>query len=208
MKRTFLSCLLLAGSVFQAIGASYDNNFETASLGEPPSDFLVLDGAFSVKEENGNKFLELPGAPLDTYGLLFGPTEKENLTVSARMFGTAKGRRFPTFSIGSHGVGGYKLQVSPGKKALELFKGDELLASVPFEWQSGQWTQLELMVKRNAEGLALSGRAWTGQAARPAEAQITFQDKTPAAAGRAAISGSPYSGTPIRFDDLKVAPAS
>src|SRR5438874_13641621 len=53
----------------------YENNFEKAEVGKVPEDFLVLDGAFTVKEEGGNKFLELPGAPLDTFGLLFGPTQ-------------------------------------------------------------------------------------------------------------------------------------
>src|SRR6266478_454181 len=45
----------------------YQNDFQQASLGKLPEDFLVLDGAFSVKEENGNKFMELPGAPLDSF---------------------------------------------------------------------------------------------------------------------------------------------
>src|SRR2546422_2778071 len=69
----------------------YENNFEKAEVGKVPEDFLVLEGAFAVKEESGNKFLELPGAPLDTFGLLFGPTESEGMVVSARVYGTAKG---------------------------------------------------------------------------------------------------------------------
>jgi hypothetical protein len=36
---------------------------------------------------------------------------------------------------------------------------------------------------------------------------ITLTDPEPASAGRAGIWGSPYSGTPIRFDDLVLAPA-
>ena len=42
-----------------------------------PEDLLVLEGAFVVKAEGGNHFLELPGAPLDTFGLLFGPTDPQ-----------------------------------------------------------------------------------------------------------------------------------
>src|SRR2546430_14083931 len=110
----------------------YQNNFEKAELGRVPDDakdLMVLDGAFAVKEEGGNKFLELPGAPLDTYGMLFGPTTNSERTVSVRVHGTAKGRRFPAFGLGLNGVGGYKLQVSPGRKALELYKGEEVVAS-------------------------------------------------------------------------------
>src|SRR5437879_5945681 len=90
----------------------YENNFEKAEPGKLPDELLVLDGAFVVKAEGGNQFLELPGAPLDTFGLLFGPTESTNVAVSARIYGTGKGRRFPTFGLGLNGVGGYKLQVS------------------------------------------------------------------------------------------------
>src|ERR1044071_3507412 len=97
----------------------FENNFEKAELGKGPDDFLVLEGGFAVKEDAGNKFLELPGAPLDTFGVLFGPTEGSGIEVSARIYGTGKGRRFPSFGIGLNGVGGYKLQVAPGKKLLE-----------------------------------------------------------------------------------------
>src|SRR5712691_7815678 len=89
----------------------YQNDFEKAAPGKVPDDMLLLDGAFAVKEDAGNRFLELPGAPLDTFGVLFGPTEGPGLNVSARVYATAKGRRFPTFAVGLHGVGGFKLQV-------------------------------------------------------------------------------------------------
>ena len=83
----------------------YENNFDKAELNKVPDDFLVLDGQFAVKEEGGERFLELPGAPLDTFGVLFGPTEKEGDAVSARIFGTGKGRRYPTFAVGLNGQG-------------------------------------------------------------------------------------------------------
>ena len=41
----------------------YENNFEKEQIGKVPENFLVLDGGFAVKEEAGNKFLELPGSP-------------------------------------------------------------------------------------------------------------------------------------------------
>src|SRR5438128_10392220 len=126
--------ILLIGLAFGAFAQQakplYENDFEKAELNKVPDDFLVLDGQFAVKEEGGNKFLELPGAPLDTFGALFGPTDKEGNAVSARISGTGKGRRYPTFAVGLNGQGtsAYKLQVTPAKKALELFKGDEVKA--------------------------------------------------------------------------------
>src|SRR5271155_1701094 len=148
MKNNLYASMALVFLAVYAIGSCawaddtkplYENNFEQAKVGDVPDGFLVLDGGFAVKEEGGNKFLELPGAPLDSFGVLFGPTEKEGVVVSARVNGTKKGRRFPTFAVGVNGQGGYRLQVSPGKGVLEIFKGDDSVASLPYEWKSGEW---------------------------------------------------------------------
>ena len=202
---------LACSAVGQSAKAIYENDFEKAELNKVPDDFLVLDGQFAVKEEGGNKFLELPGAPLDTFGALFGPTEKEGNAVSARMSGTGKGRRYPTFAVGLNGQGtsAYKLQVTPAKKALELFKGDEVKSSVLYEWQSGAWTRLRLQVRKVKDGgWKVEGKAWKDGDKEPSAWMVSFDEKEQPVAGRASIWGSPYATTPIRFDDLLVLPSS
>ena len=72
----------------------YRQDFEKVAAGSVPEDFLVLNGTFSVREEGGGKFLELPGTPLETFGLLFGPTETDAVSVSARIFFEARSRAF------------------------------------------------------------------------------------------------------------------
>jgi len=201
---------LASGLLAQGAKPLYENDFEKTELNKVPDDFLVLDGQFAVKEEGGNKFLELPGAPLDTFGVLFGPTEKEGNGVSARIFGTGKGRRYPTFAVGLNGQGtsAYKLQVTPAKKALELFKGDEVKASVLHEWQSGAWTRLRLQVRKVKDGgWKVEGKAWKDGDKEPSAWMVSFDEKEQPVAGRASIWGSPYATTPIRFDDLLVYPA-
>ncbi|HKQ39035.1 MAG TPA: hypothetical protein VJ063_13240 [Verrucomicrobiae bacterium] len=189
------------------IAALYSNGFDKAEPGKVPDELMVLEGGFNVQEEGGNKFLELPGAPLETFGLLFGPTEAENISATARFYGTGKGRRFPTFALGVNGVSGYKLQMSPGKKALELVKGEnEVLATVPYTWESGTWTTLRLQVRKASDGQwQIEGKAWKQGAAEPGKWMITHSEKTAPMAGRAGVWGMPYAGTPIRFDDLTVA---
>ena len=212
----------------QAAALLYENNFETAALDKVPEEFLVLDGGFVVKEEAGNKFLELPGAPLETFGVLFGPTHpgnpnpsrvpgdkpspvdetpRANVSVTARVFGTGKGRRSPTFGVGLNGVSGLKLQVSPSKKLVELYKGEEVLASAPYTWESGAWTALRLQLRKVKEGeFIVEGKVWKQNGKEPEAWTInhTFIGDLPA--GRASIWGNPYSGTPIRYDDLAVKP--
>ena len=202
----FFTLLLLAFTAFTAEPQKlYETNFEKAEPDKVPEDFLVLDGGFAVKEEGGNKFLELPGAPLDTYGLLFGPTEPANVDVSARIFGTSKGRRFPAFAIGANGVGGLKLQISAAKKQLELFKGEEVIASAPYTWESGNWTMLRLQVRKSKEGeFKVQGKAWKQADKEPEKWLIDHTLTADLPAGRASIWGNPFSGTPIRFDDFSV----
>jgi len=183
----------------------YENNFEKAEVGKVPSDFLVLDGGFVVKEEGGNKFLELPGAPLESFAVQFGPSETSDIAVSARINGTAKGRRYPAFGVGVNGVAGYKLQVSPAKKMLELYKDQELKATVPFAWNSGEWTNLRLQIRKLKEGeWKVVGKAWPQGAPEPSNWLVLFDEKETPVSGRPSVFGSPFSGTPIQFDDFLV----
>ncbi|HEY0456102.1 MAG TPA: hypothetical protein VGE41_06975, partial [Verrucomicrobiae bacterium] len=133
----------------------YENSFDKAELNKVPEDMLVLDGGFSVKEDAGNKFIELPGSPVAEpfFGDLFGPTEAVDLGASCRIFGTNKGRRYPIFGLGLNGVGGYKLQISPGKKQLELFKGEDRISGKDFEWTPNSWTQFRLEVKKSGAAI-------------------------------------------------------
>src|SRR5882762_2899605 len=141
MKLILIHCLGICFASLPVQGRSlYQNDFELAEVGKAPDDFLILEGGFAVKQEDGNKFLELPGAPLDSFAALFGPTESSNLVVSAAINGTGKGRRFPTFGVGLNGVAGYSLQISPAKNLLELYRDQELKGSVAFDWKSGAWT--------------------------------------------------------------------
>ena len=204
-----LKCLLVVCSVsFMAVAAEkplYENNFEKGEAGKLPEDFMVIGGEFTVVADGTNKVLELPGAPLDSFGLQFGPTESAEVAVSARILGTTKGRRAPTFGVGLGGVGGFKLQMSPGKKALELLKDQEVKASVEFDWKSGTWTQFRLQVRKLKEGeWKVDGKTWPQDSAEPKEWSISFVEKEEPVAGKASVLGSPFAGTPIWFDDLAV----
>ena len=206
MKKIFLIAVLGLGvTAFadDAVKPLYENNFEKAVAGKVPEDLMVLGGEFVVKTDGTNKFLELPGAPLDSFGVQFGPTEKENVAVSARINGTTKGRRAPTFGVGLGGVGGWKLQVSPGKKTLELLKDQESKASTAFEWKSGEWTQLRLQIRKVKDDVwRVEGKAWSWGATEPNSWMISADENEEPIAGKASVSGSPFAGTPIGFDDL------
>jgi hypothetical protein len=208
-SRTIFLPLLAAAVLALPVCAAeplYKNDFESAEAGKAPADMMVMAGAFEVKQDKDGKYLELPGEPLDTFGLLFGPSVKDDVSASARFYGTKKGRKFPSFGVSLNGVGGYRLLVSAAKGALEFFKGDEARLSVPYTWTSDAWTTLRITVRQSGAGWVIEGRAWATGSPEPEKPLITLEEKTAPAAGRAGLWGSPYAGTPIRFDDLVVAP--
>ena len=206
IKQTASALLIgLAALTTYAAEPLYQTNFEKTKTGEVPEDFLVLDGDFSVKQEEGNKYLELPGAPLDAFGFMFGPSARHGNEISARMFGTKKGRRYPVFGIALNGVNGYRLQVAPAKRAIELLKGSAVVANVPFRWGGGEWLRLALRVEQTgAAEWTVSGRVWADGKKAPAKPTITHKETKEPRNGKPSIWGSPYSGTPIRYDDIVV----
>ncbi|MBI1841489.1 MAG: hypothetical protein HYR88_11650 [Verrucomicrobia bacterium] len=210
MNRIAIGCLsaflvFAADSSSRAAEKLFAQDFEKADIGKVPDGFLVLDGAFAVADDQGNRVLELPGAPLDTFGVLFGPTRKDGLSVSARILGTAKGRRFPVLGVGLNGAVPYRLQVTPSKKSLELYKGDDLLASTPYVWDSGSWTHFRLqLIAKKEGGWQLSGKAWKQGAVEPAEWLLMKRLEEEPVPGQASVWGKPYAETAIHFDDLVV----
>ena len=209
MKSSFsaLFALFATAALAADVKPLFEETFEKSEIGKAPAGFLILAGGFVVQQDGANKFLELPGSPLDTFGAVFGPNVKPGVSASAKFFGTKQGRKFPAFGVSVQGVGGYRLQVSAGKKALEIFKGDEAQKSVPFEWTSSAWTSLRVQVRAAGGKWIVEGKAWASNDPEPAAWTISLETTDEPPQGRAAIWGSPFSGEPIRFDDLVVAPA-
>lgn len=206
-KLLLIPALTLGLTAFAADTAKplYENNFEPAAVGSVPDDLMILGGEFTVKSSGTNQFLELPGAPLDSFAVQFGPAAKDMVAVQARILGTKKGRREPAFGVGLGGVSGWKLQVSPGKNALELLKDQEVKASVKHDWKSGNWTWLRLEIRPVKEGeWQIAGKVWSQDETEPKTAMISFTETATPISGKASILGSPFAGTPIWYDDLTV----
>lgn len=183
----------------------YANDFEKTPVDKLPEDLMVLGGDFLVKGTGTNQFLELPGAPLDSFAVQFGPAAKDAVAVNARILGTNKGRRTPTFGVGLGGVSGWKLQVSPGKKAIELLKDQESKATFAYDWKSGAWAQLRLEIRKVKDGAwKIEGKVWAQGEPEPSTPLISYDETEEPVSGKASILGSPFAGTPIWFDDLQV----
>ena len=115
----------------------YEIDFSGNAVGEEPEDLFILDGSFSVQQEEvrkslgGNMVLSLPGTPVGDFGFLFGPRVKgKPVELRCRILSTRKGRRMPAFAAGLGGVNGYRLRLNAAARNLQLIRGEESLATV------------------------------------------------------------------------------
>lgn len=197
--------------LFTGAAEKYHTDFSGADVGKVPADMQAITGGYAVAEIDGNKVLELPGNPLEIYGLLYGPADSAELDVRAKAWSASSGRRFPEFGIGLGDVAGFRLLLLPGQKKLELRRGDDPVTSAPTPqtWRSETWTCLRLRVAKKAEGKwSAQGKTWPADGPEPETWQIAHETDEPPAMGRASVWGIPFSGMPIRFDDLSVEPAT
>ena len=207
-------CLLFADEPKPAATGPYANDFEKVEVGKSPEDVMATGTKCVVREAGGNRYLELPGDPLENKGVLFGPEGQAPINVSARIMGTSAGRLFPEFGVGAYDRGGYKLWLMPGVQKIELRKGEqgenespETKAQADYKgWESGKWTRFRLRVTEAGGKHHVEGKVWPDGTKEPEQWTITVDDETPLEAGRASVWANPYSGTPVGVDDLRAAP--
>jgi hypothetical protein len=186
----------------------YANDFEKVPEGDPPGDIVVLAGKFTVKTIDGNKVLEVPGDPVDGFGFLFGPDDQLLVNVSARIHATSTGKRSPEFGVGLADTNGYRAWVMPATNELQILKGEEVKAHVPYTWKSGSWTTVSLQLRKTAEGYFVEAKCWESGQDEPKGWMVTFAEMDETPKGRPSAWGTPYSSMPIQFDDLKVTKVS
>ena len=127
----------------------------------------------------GIKFWNCPARRSTHSAILFGPTTNTGVTVSTRIFGSGKGRQnLSSFGVGLNGPSGYKLKVSVAKNAVEIFKGDESAANIPFTWKSSAWTMFKFRVRTvSGELWKIEGKVWPQTESEPAEWTISSRRK-------------------------------
>jgi len=197
----FAALILISADV----PSTYHQDFQNSPDGSLPEELLVINGAFAVKADGNDKFLQLPGEPLDTFGFMLGSDETNSIQCSIRATNT--GKRFPEFGVGLCGAAGYRLWLQPAIGEVQLLKGDNVKIAKPCDWKPAQWLTLKLQLTRQNNKTTLQGKVWPRGTAEPKDWTLTFEDpesdKPPK--GRPSAWGIPYSGVPIDFDDLSIA---
>ena len=198
-----LSCLLLSPLMAQELRI----DFEESETGREPEGFLVLAGLFTVQEEGDKRHLHLPGAPLEDFGALFGEPTGSGVRVDASFRSRSRGRLHPSYGLGVHGLGGWRLMMSGSRGQLELRREGRTLVAAPHRFPSGRWTRLALEARPLDRGRwRVRGKAWDPDEPEPGDWTLEHITTIEASRGRPSLWGLPFSGHPIHFDDLVAEP--
>ncbi len=206
MKRLLLAASLLAALPLHAQQLqTFEIKADDWAEGEPPKEVFVVDGTIKIAAREGNKAIVIDPNPITDASAQLAISAAGNASIEARIFATKRGRSTPRFGVSVHGMSGYRLLVNPAKKALEIVKNDQTIATVPFTWTAGAWLKVKLEAKKGeGDAWSITGKAWAADAAEPAEALIKHDDKGLKGQGKCAIWATPFSGEPVFFDDIRI----
>ncbi len=181
-------------------------DLEKLREGDVPQEIFVIDGSIQIKIRQGRKVIEISGdKPEVDAGAVLGPASIGAAKIEARVYASKAGRSFPKFGVGVHGQTGFRLFIVPARTQLQLMKGDEVIIAVPFAWKTKTTVKLRLAFSPASAGKWLvTGKAWPDETEEPAEAQINHKITSPAPRGQSSIWATPYAGTPVDFDQIKV----
>ncbi len=202
----FATLLLLSGLASAGEVKTFTINADEWSEGEVPKEVFIVEGKIQIVAKDGNKAIVIdPGSELTDACAQVANSAAGESSIEARVFASKRARSVPKFGVSVHGMSGYRLLVNAAKKQLELVKSDAVIASAPYTWTSDAWIKLKLDVKRGeGEAWAITGKVWAADAAEPAEPTLKAEDKGLKGQGKAGVWGTPYSQTPIYFDDIVV----
>jgi hypothetical protein len=202
----FASLLLLSGLAHAGEVKTFTINADEWAEGEVPKEVFIVEGKIQIAAKDGNKAIVIdPGSELTDACAQVGTSAAGESSIEARVFASKRARSVPKFGVSVHGMSGYRLLVNAAKKQLELVKSDAVIASSPYSWTSDAWIKLKLDVKRGeGDAWAITGKVWAADAAEPAEPTLKAEDKGLKGQGKAGVWGTPYSQTPIYFDDIVV----
>ena len=182
--------------------------FDDWAEGEPPDSVLVVDGTIEIQAKDGNKALVIGANPITDASAQLGDSAAGEASIQANIFASKVGRSYPRFGVSVHGMSGHRLILNVPYRRLEIVKGDEVIAHAPFKWESDTWVTLKLEVRRATPGSDeqwnVSGKAWPAGTDEPADASVTAEAEKLKGQGKCAVWGTPFSETPIYFDEVAV----
>ena len=184
----------------------FAEDFSKLAVGSEPENLFILDGAYAVKQEEGEKCLSLPGSPVGDFGLLFGPrVRQKELSLSFSFLSSKKGRRYPSIAAGLGGVRSYRFRFNAATRQIVLLRGENEIGKALFNWESGAWCQVRFQaLPEDGDNTRIRLKLWKRGIKEPAKWLFDILDDQAFAGGKCALWAYPYAGTPIHFDELRI----
>lgn len=195
----------LSSAVMAEEKAPVKIDFENYEVGAEPDDLFIIEGTFKIADDSGDKVLQLEPLPLSESGVIFGKSLKGAASVSVDVKATKRRRSTPRMGVGLHGISGYRLRLVPATGVIELVKAEEVVKSSKIKWASGEWFTMKLSIEVGKDGKwNISGWVWPKGSDAPEAPAITMESDERPGQGKASVWGTPYSGTPIFYDDIQI----
>jgi len=208
MMKKITVCLLALAACGYAADERKKARFdcEAWAEGDVPKEVFVVDGTIKIASKDGGKAIMIAPEPITDATAQIGESSRGASSIQARVFATKRGRSTPRVGVSVHGLSGHRLMLNLAKKQLELSFANEVVATAPYVWTSDAWTKMSLVVSKKSETeWVIEGKAWQADGEEPKEPQLKSTAADLKAQGKCAIWGSPFSETPIYFDDIAVA---
>ena len=203
-----IACLSMAATLCAeetALPEPFELDLAEAGEGVEPDGLFVVDGEFVTAGSESGKVLELKAEPLAEGLVLLGGSLRSGGTIRAQVEAAKRGRSYPRFGVGLHGISGYRLRVVPARKMLEIVANEEVVAEAAYAWNGDVATWVELRVLAAGEGKwSVEGRVWSEGEEEPVEALVSVDFEKERLSGKGVLSGTPYAGLPIHYDKVTI----
>lgn len=178
-------------------------------MGSDLSLLTKVSGDWEKAKFQGKSVLRLNPEPIQENRIEIGnylPSYK--VSISAKVCSPQNKRIKSRMGVGLFGGNGFFLRLAPGRHRIELVQYGEVLAEAPLQWDSETWQHLELKVTPEETFWKVSGTTWAENQSKPElptlEKKVYPSRVTHPLSGRAFLTGSPFGGHPIYYDEVEV----
>lgn len=178
-------------------------------MGSDLSLFTKVSGSWKFADYEGKSVLRLAPEPIQESRIEMGAyLRSHNVGISAKVFSSQKRRIRSRMGVGLFGGNGFFLRLAPGRHRIELVQYGEVIAEAPLQWDSKTWRYLEFEVIDEETHWIVRGTSWDEEESKPElptlEKKVYPLSLTHPLAGRAFLTGAPFGGYPILYDEVEV----
>jgi outer membrane protein assembly factor BamB len=191
-------------------------DFERVPAERTPGGWVNCQGKFTVREENGNKFLvklATNASPLVARANAFiGMPNLTNYTIQADVLGKKVHSDLPDMGVVANR---YTLMLAGNTQQLRLVSWDALPRvdkTIAFEWKPDVWYRMKLTAAVQGDKAVIRGKVWPRDQEEPRAWTVEFEDPNPNREGSPALYGYASGilenqvGAEIYYDNVSVKP--